>query len=146
MAIMSITAAGLRLGIMLVAAGAAAVPAVQPAPVISACDKPFIFGFGSWEQAQTAFAALPDGLHIRAGDCKGGGGLVAGGALSLVGYEDWVPSLKLSVSGQNKAGALNIDFGVAPMMNENTFNSATLAAAYYWGFLAARAEHAPRQD
>jgi hypothetical protein len=33
---------------------------------------------------------------------------------------------------------MHIDFGVAPMMNENTFNSTSLAAAYFWGFLAAR--------
>jgi endoglucanase len=31
-----------------------------------------------------------------------------------------------------------IDFGIYPMMNENTLDSTTLAAVYYWGFLAAR--------
>jgi hypothetical protein len=36
------------------------------------------------------------------------------------------------------ANEMYIDFGVAPMMNENTVDSNSLSAAYYWGFLAAR--------
>lgn len=41
------------------------------------------------------------------------------------------------------ANEVYIDFGIAPMMNENTLNATTLAAAYFWGFLAAQSDTAP---
>ena len=30
-------------------------------PVISRCDRPFVFGFGSWEQAPKDFSVQPEG-------------------------------------------------------------------------------------
>ncbi len=46
----------LSLLVLPAAVGAAAPPAKTAVPAISSCDKPFIFGFGSWEEAKTAFA------------------------------------------------------------------------------------------
>jgi hypothetical protein len=37
-----------------------------PEPTVWKCDKPFLFGFGSWDRAPKAFAVRPDGIHIVA--------------------------------------------------------------------------------
>ena len=51
--------------LVLPAVGAAAAqPAEKPESVISACDKPFMFGFGAWEKASTAFGVKADGIHL----------------------------------------------------------------------------------
>ena len=51
--------------LVLPAVGAvAAQPAGKLEPVISSCDKPLMFGFGSWEKAKTDFRVKPDGIHI----------------------------------------------------------------------------------
>ena len=78
------------------------------APVIHDGQKGFVFGFLGWEKAKTAFAVQTDGIHITAKDGKGGGGLVAGGKLSLTDYAEWSPALVLSVGKNNKAQALNL--------------------------------------
>ncbi len=100
---------GLNLVIMLflgVNVPAAEAPA-KSAPVISVCDKPFMFGFGSWDKAKTAFAAKADGIHISAKNAQGGAG-VAGLNVDLTGYGDWSPAMTLAVGEENKAGALNL--------------------------------------
>jgi hypothetical protein len=33
----------------------------KPSPVISLCNKPFVFGFGTWKNARTEFLSKPDG-------------------------------------------------------------------------------------
>ena len=45
---------------------AANVYAAAPDPVISRCDQPLMFGFGSWEGPKEAFSVKPDGIHISA--------------------------------------------------------------------------------
>ena len=100
---------GLSLVIMSLSAGsipAAEVPA-KSAPVISACDKSFMFGFGSWEKAKSAFPAKADGIHIIAKNCQGGAG-IAGLNVNLTGYGDWSPAMTLAVGEQNKASTLNL--------------------------------------
>jgi hypothetical protein len=90
---------------------AASVPAAEapakPAPIISACDKPFVFGFGSWEKAKTAFPSKPDGIHISAKNCQGGAG-ITGLSVAVGDHGDWSPAMTLAVGEQNKAGALNL--------------------------------------
>ncbi len=73
---------------------AAAQPAGKPEPVISRCDKPFVFGFGAWEKAKTAFQVQADGLHVSAKSCQGGAG-IAGLQVNISGYGDWSPAMKL---------------------------------------------------
>ena len=90
----------------------AQVSAEEPAPVISPCDKPFMFGFGSWENAKSAFPAKPDGIHLNVKNCRGGAG-VAGLNLKLTGRDDWSPALTLALGEQNKAGSLNLHLGDA---------------------------------
>jgi endoglucanase len=90
------------------APGWPAQPAGKPSPVISRCNKPFVFGFGTWENARTEFLSKPDGLHISAKTDQGGAGLLGGEALSLIGYENWTPALKLLVTEANKAPVLNV--------------------------------------
>ena len=34
-----------------------------------------MFGFGSWEEAKTAFAVKPDGIHISVKNAQGGAGV-----------------------------------------------------------------------
>ena len=92
---------------------AAAQPEVKPSPVISRCDKPLVFGFGTWKNARTEFLSKPDGLHISAKTDQGGAGLLGGETLSLKGYEDWTPALKLAVTAQNKAPVLNLSIADA---------------------------------
>ena len=65
-------------------------------------DKPLIFGFGSWEEAKTAFAVKPDGHSHSAKNAQGGAG-VAGLNVDVTGYGDWSPTMTLAVSRQNKA-------------------------------------------
>ena len=77
-------------------------------PVIHDGQKGFVFGFLGWEKAKTAFAVQADGIHIAAKDGKGGGGLVAGGKLSLADYGEWSPVLVLKVGANNKAQAVHL--------------------------------------
>jgi endoglucanase len=97
----------LSLLVLPAAVGAAAQSARKPAPVISSCDKPFVFGFGSWEEAKTAFATKPDGIHISVKNAQGGAG-VAGLNVNVAGYGDWSPAMTLAVSEQNTAGTLKL--------------------------------------
>ncbi|MFI5382321.1 MAG: cellulase N-terminal Ig-like domain-containing protein, partial [Tepidisphaerales bacterium] len=92
-------------------AGGAQAPA-RPALVISACDKPFMFGFGSWEKAKEAFAARADGIHIAVKNAQGGAG-VAGLNVNLAGYGDWSPAMTLTAGEQNKATGLTLQLGDA---------------------------------
>ncbi|MBM3891826.1 MAG: hypothetical protein FJ388_22145, partial [Verrucomicrobia bacterium] len=85
---------------------AAEAPA-KSAPVISVCDKPFMFGFGSWAKAKEAFPAKADGIHISVKNAQGGAG-VAGLNVDLTGYSDWSPAMTLAVGEQNKASTLNL--------------------------------------
>ena len=109
--------------VLLVAAVGAAQPAEKPLPIISRCDKPFVFGFGTWDKATTEFLVKPDGLHVSAKTDQGGAGLLGGETLSLIGYEDWTPALKLMVTEKNKAPVLNLSLGDASETGANyTFN------------------------
>ena len=58
--------------VLLSAANVAAVeaPAKSP-PVISACDEPFMVGFGAWGKAETAF---PKGIAFTAAAARMAGG------------------------------------------------------------------------
>ncbi len=102
------------LGLLLLSAAlpAAAQPAGKPAPVISPCDKPLMFGFGSWEKAKEAFPANADGIHLSAKNAQGGAG-VAGMNLNLTGYGDWSPAMTLDVTQQNRAATLTLHLGDA---------------------------------
>ena len=96
------------IGLLLPPASApAAEAATQPSPVISRCDQPFMFGFGSWENAPKAFAVTPNGIHLVAENAQGGAG-VAGLNVNLAGFGDWSPAMALTVGEQNKAGTLSL--------------------------------------
>jgi hypothetical protein len=96
------------IGILLLSARTlAAESATQTNPVIYACDKPFMFGFGSWDKAPKDFPSKPDGIHISAKNAQGGAG-VAGLNVNLGGYGDWSPALTLTVCEQNQAGSLRL--------------------------------------
>ena len=95
------------LGGWLMATNLVAAESAGPARVLSACDRPFVFGFGSWEKAPTAFAVKPDGLHLSAKNAQGGAG-VAGLNVELAGCGDWSPALTLAVGARNKAAGLNL--------------------------------------
>ena len=84
----------------------------QPNPVISACDKPFLFGFGAWEQAPQAFAVQPDGIHLVAPGSQGGAG-IAGLNVGLGPVDEWTPALTVTVGPGNQAKALNLQLGDA---------------------------------
>ena len=88
-------------------AALAAEPAPQPNPVVFACDKPFLFGFGSWEKAKELFPVKADGIHIAAKNAQGGAG-TAGLNVTASGRGDWTPVLTVAVGAQNKAAALNL--------------------------------------
>ena len=85
----------------------AAEPTTRSSSVISHCDQSFMFGFGSWEKAKTAFTVKPDGISISAKNGQGGAGM-AGLNLQLAEFGDWTPALTLVVGEQNKAAALNL--------------------------------------
>ena len=102
---------GLISGLLMATDIRAAEPA-GTAPVINACDKPFMFGFGSWEKAKEAFPAKVDGLHINAKNCQGGAG-IAGLNVFAADHADWSPTLTLAVTEQNRAAALNLHLGDA---------------------------------
>ncbi|MGA2255690.1 MAG: glycoside hydrolase family 9 protein [Thermoguttaceae bacterium] len=94
--------------LILPAVGAvAAQPAGKPEPVISPCEKPFTFGFGAWEKANTAFGVKADGIQISAKSCQGGAG-IAGLKVNVTGYGDWSPAMTVAVTERNKAGSLNL--------------------------------------
>ena len=86
---------------------AAAQPAGKPAPVISRCDRPFIFGFGSWEKAKTDFVVKADGMHISVKNAQGGAG-IAGLNVDATACGDWSPCLTLAVTARNQAQSLNL--------------------------------------
>ena len=83
--------------ILPVVAAAADRPAGKSEPVISTCDKPFMFGFGSWEKAKEVFPAKADGIHLGAKSAQGGAG-IAGLNVNLTGYGDWSPAMTLAVT------------------------------------------------
>ena len=89
-------------------------PAQPGSVIISRCDQPFLFGFGTWEKAKTAFPATPDGIHISAKNGQGGAG-VAGLNLKLAEFGDWTPALTLAVGEQNKAGHAEPASSTMPM-------------------------------
>jgi endoglucanase len=76
-------------------------------PLVWKCDKPFLFGFGSWDEAPKAFAVRPDGIHIIAKNSQGGAGMF-GPSFSFAGYSDWSPALTLTVGQSNKSGMLSL--------------------------------------
>jgi endoglucanase len=85
----------------------AAEPAVGPGRVISRCDKPLVFAFGSWEKASKAAAVQADGIHIVAASAQGGAGM-AGLNVDLSGLGDWSPAVTLTAGKRNKLGTLNL--------------------------------------
>ncbi|MGO9114834.1 MAG: glycoside hydrolase family 9 protein [Thermoguttaceae bacterium] len=107
--------AGVRNGVLfamlvIVAQVVEADTAVKSTPVIWACDKPFMFGFGSWEKAKEAFPAKADGIHVTAKSCQGGAG-IAGLNVPVGNYGDWSPTMTLAVTEKNQAANLNLHFG-----------------------------------
>ncbi|MBE0542529.1 MAG: glycoside hydrolase family 9 protein [Verrucomicrobia bacterium] len=80
--------------------------------VISRCDRPFVFGFGSWEQAPKDFSVQPEGIRIVAQSAQGGAG-IPGLNVALDGYADWSPALTLTVSTSNRIRTLNLHLGDA---------------------------------
>jgi endoglucanase len=96
---------GLVALVLVAAVGAAADGRARSEPVISACDKPMIFGFGSWEGAPKDFAVRSDGIHISANSGQGGAG-IAGLDVNVAGYGDWSPAVTLAVGPRNRAGSL----------------------------------------
>ena len=99
------------ISVWLLATSLLAAEPAKPVPVW-ACDKPFMFGFGSWEKAKEAFPAKADGIHISAKNGQGGAG-VAGLSVNVAGYGDWSPALTLVVGEQNKAATLSLHLGDA---------------------------------
>ena len=98
------------LGLMSAFPIATNLPAAEPAnsaPIIYPCDKPFMFGFGSWEKANETYPVKADGLHVNATSGQGGAG-AAGLNVNLTGHGDWSPAMTLAVGQQNKAGILNL--------------------------------------
>jgi endoglucanase len=96
------------LGLASVGITLASLSAAEPPDlVLSACDQPFVFGFGSWEKAKELFPVQADGIHISAKDCRGGAG-IAGMSVDVRDCGDWSPALTLTVTGQNQAGTLNL--------------------------------------
>ena len=98
------------LGLMSAWLMAANLLAAEPAnstPILCACDKPFMFGFGSWEKAKDAFLVRADGLHVSAMSGQGGAG-IAGLNVNLTGHGDWSPAMTLAVGQQNKAETLSL--------------------------------------
>ena len=119
--------ASCTLGLVFAANIRAATPPTQSAPVISACNKPFAFGFGSWEKSAKRFRCDAAGVHIVAMDGKGGAGLFAGGTISLAGCDNWTPAITVAVTEQNKAGALLVVLQDADGTKQNyTFSLASL--------------------
>ena len=47
----------------------------KPAPLIWTCDKPFMFGFGSWEKAWKEPRVGKDGIRVVAASGQGGAGI-----------------------------------------------------------------------
>ena len=98
----------LGLGALSLAARApAADTAANPAPVIFAGDKPFGFGFGSWDNPKSLFPVKADGIHLDAKNCQGGAGIV-GLNVKVSAYADWSPALVLALGDRNKAASLNL--------------------------------------
>ncbi len=88
----------------------APLPAAEPAgsaSVLCACDKPFVFGFGSWEKAKSAFPVRTDGVHIGTKDGKGGAGF-AGLSVAVGTQGDWTPTVILAVTERHQAATLNL--------------------------------------
>ena len=113
--ILAACTAGARNGILaamlvIVAQVVEADTVVQSTPVIWACDKPFIFGFGSWEKAKEAFPAKEDGIHICSKSCQGGAG-IAGLSVPIGNFGDWSPTMTLAVTKQNQAANLTLHLG-----------------------------------
>lgn len=84
--------------------------AAQPAPLISACDRPFMFGFGTWEQKANPFKVEGGGIHIVAPSGQGGAG-VAGLDVKLGAPDDWSPALTLVIGAANTSGTINLQMG-----------------------------------
>ncbi len=99
---------GLAIGLCIITTwGAVAWPAPPESFTISRCDQPFLYGFGTWKKAETAFAVGSSGIHITAASGQGGAG-TAGLNLQTATLADWTPALTLAVGPQNKAAALNL--------------------------------------
>jgi endoglucanase len=78
-----------------------------PAPVLWACDKPFVFGFGSWEKAKSEFPVRTDGIHISTKDGRGGAG-IPGLNVPVGERGDWTPTLSLALTAQHQAATLTL--------------------------------------
>ena len=79
----------------------------RPAPqrTVWTCDKPFMFGFGSWEKAWKEPRVGKDGIRIVAESGQGGAGI---GVLhrNLEGCGDFTPALTVTASERHKAKVL----------------------------------------
>jgi len=75
--------------------------------VMQACNRPFMFGFTSWQSAPK-FPVTPDGIHIAARDGKGGAGLKVTTAPADREFLDWSPTLSLRLHDRNKATRLRL--------------------------------------
>jgi len=99
-------------GLLLYGVGLPAAETAEAAPVLSACNAPFVFGFGSWEKERKAFAVGPPGIRVTAADGRGGVGW-AGLQVAAGDRGDWSPALRVTAGGGNQATAINLHLGDA---------------------------------
>lgn len=79
----------------------------QESKVVLRCDRPFTFGFGTWEDATNRFSVVPEGIRLRHENNKGGAG-IAGLQVPLQGFQDWTPALRILVGQGNHTSTLYI--------------------------------------
>ena len=77
----------------------------QRAPLIWTCDKPFMFGFGTWEKAWKEPQVGKAGIRVVAASGQGGAGI---GVLhrNLEGCGDFTPALTVTATDKHKAKGL----------------------------------------
>jgi endoglucanase len=77
----------------------------RPVPLIWSCDKPFMFGFGSWEKTWKEPRVGKSGIRVVAASGQGGAGI---GVLhrNLDGCGDFAPALTVKVTDKHKAKGL----------------------------------------
>lgn len=78
------------------------------ARVVSVCDAPLMFGFGSWDGAPEKFPADAEGIHLSTENSKGGGG-IAGFDLDFSDAQDQTPAITVTATGANQAVFLRLN-------------------------------------
>jgi len=70
-------------------------------------DKPFLFGFGTWDKAPQ-FPIGAQGIHITTTNGQGGAGLAIVGNPAGAAQLGWTPAVTVTVAAGNKATALSL--------------------------------------